>query len=180
MNGVNRHKTVMVLTLNIRARFRANPNSPGFSDEPGLFSFIPGAHHTSQGTGAFLLCLPTKPRTVLLYAPLRVAVRVVAMEEADHVTVLVQDGDIVVSVAGFYAVYFKPINQPQLILRRRTDTDDHALLARAWQAANDKAREMGWIVEPLRPSSSIPRASVHEARGGSALLWQRSQRRAKP
>ena len=32
----------------------------------------------------------------------------VALEEADHVTVLVQDGDIVVSVAGFYAVYFKP------------------------------------------------------------------------
>ena len=125
---------------------RAQSQQPGFSDEPGLFSFIPGAHHTSQGTGAFLLCLPTKPRTVLLYAPLRVAVRVVAMEEADHVTVLVQDGDIVVSVAGFYAVYFKPINQPQLILRRRTDTDDHALLARAWQAANDKAREMGWIV----------------------------------
>ena len=74
------------------------------------------------------------------------AVRGVAMQEADHVTVLVQDGDIVVSVAGFYAVYFKPINQPQLILRRRTDTDDHALLARSWQAANNKAREPGWIV----------------------------------
>jgi hypothetical protein len=56
----------------------------------------------------------------------------VAMEEAEHVTVLVQGGDIVVRVAGFYAVYFKPINQSQLILRRRTDTNDHALLARAW------------------------------------------------
>jgi hypothetical protein len=54
------------------------------------------------------------------------------MEEAEHVTVLVQGGDIVVRVAGFYAVYFKPINQSQLILRRRTDTNDHALLARAW------------------------------------------------
>jgi hypothetical protein len=68
------------------------------------------------------------------------------LEEADHVTVLVQDGDIVVSMAGFYAVYFKPRNQPQLILRRRIDTDDHALLARARQAANQKARELGWIV----------------------------------
>jgi hypothetical protein len=66
--------------------------------------------------------------------------------QSDHVTVLVQDGDIVVSAAGFYAVYYKPCNQPQLILRRRTDTDDHGLLARAWQAANDKARELGWIV----------------------------------
>ena len=68
------------------------------------------------------------------------------MEEAGHVTVLVQDGDIAVSVAGLYAVYFKPRNQPQLILRRRTDTDDRALLARAQQAANQKARELGWIV----------------------------------
>ena len=56
------------------------------------------------------------------------------------------DDDIIVSLADFYAVYFKPTNQPQLILRRRTDTDDHELLARAWQAANDKARELGWIV----------------------------------
>ena len=50
------------------------------------------------------------------------------------------------SVSGFYAVYYKPTNKPQLILRRRSDTDDHELLARAWQAANDKARELGWIV----------------------------------
>jgi len=60
--------------------------------------------------------------------------------------VVVQDDVIIVSLADFYAVYFKPTNQPQLILRRRTDTDDHELLARAWQAANDKARELGWIV----------------------------------
>ena len=43
-------------------------------------------------------------------------------------------------------MYYKPSNQPQLILRRRSETDDHTLLARAWQAANDKARELGWIV----------------------------------
>ena len=69
----------------------------------------------------------------------------VFLEKPDHVTVVVQDGDIVVSVAGFCAVYYKPSNQPQLILRRRTDTDDHELIARAWQAANEKARELGWI-----------------------------------
>ena len=32
----------------------------------------------------------------------------------------------------------------ELILKRRTDTDDHVLLAQAWQAANTKARELGW------------------------------------
>jgi hypothetical protein len=54
--------------------------------------------------------------------------------------------EIVVRTLGFYAAYAKPTNAPQLVLRRRTETDDHALLAQAWQAANDKARELGWIV----------------------------------
>jgi hypothetical protein len=69
-----------------------------------------------------------------------------SLGQSDHVTVVVQDGDIVVSVAGLCAVYYKPNNQPQLILRRRSETDDHTLLAQAWRAANDKARELGWIV----------------------------------
>ena len=30
-----------------------------------------------------------------------------------------------------------------VIIARRTPTEGHALLARAWQAANDKARELG-------------------------------------
>lgn len=46
----------------------------------------------------------------------------------------------------FFAVYIKPINQPQLVLKRRTDTDDHVLLAQVLQAAHAKARELGWIV----------------------------------
>jgi hypothetical protein len=52
-----------------------------------------------------------------------------------------------VSLPGddFCAVYHKP-TQPQLILKRRTQTDDYVVLARAWQAANAKARELGWIV----------------------------------
>ena len=33
-----------------------------------------------------------------------------------------------------------------LILRERTKTDDEALVAEAFQAAIDKARELGWIV----------------------------------
>jgi hypothetical protein len=47
--------------------------------------------------------------------------------------------------AEFFAIYTNS-NRPHLILNRRTDTDDHVLLAQAWQAANHKAREMGWIV----------------------------------
>ena len=70
-----------------------------------------------------------------------------SLGQSDHVTVVVQDGDIVVSVAGFCAVYYKPSNQPQLILRRRSETDDHTLLAQAWRAANDKARELGCILK---------------------------------
>jgi hypothetical protein len=58
-----------------------------------------------------------------------------------------RNGDIIVTLGDFQAVYFKPDKlDPQLILKGRTETDDHALLARAWQAANDKARELGWIV----------------------------------
>ena len=58
----------------------------------------------------------------------------------------VREDEIVVRTLGFYAAYAKSPDAPQLILRRRTDTDDHELLARSWQAANDKARELGWIV----------------------------------
>jgi hypothetical protein len=46
----------------------------------------------------------------------------------------------------FRAVYYKAHGQPQLILRERSKTDDYELLAEAWKAANDKARELGWIV----------------------------------
>jgi hypothetical protein len=68
------------------------------------------------------------------------------MTKKEPLIVVARDGEIVVSVAGFKAVYYKPTNQPQLILRRRTETDVHELLAQVWQAANNKAREPGWIV----------------------------------
>jgi hypothetical protein len=60
----------------------------------------------------------------------------------------VRDRDLIVRLreAGFAAIYYKPIGQPQLILRERSRTDDHEMLAAAWQAANAKARELGWIV----------------------------------
>ena len=56
--------------------------------------------------------------------------------------------DLIVSCGrkGFIAVYYKPSDQPHLLLRHSTRTDDHQLLAQVWQAANNKARELGWIV----------------------------------
>jgi len=64
-------------------------------------------------------------------------------------------GNIRVSLAGSnYAVtYHKPRNSAQLLARSLpTKEDRHAsmtqgeFLALAWRAANDKARELGWIV----------------------------------
>ena len=67
--------------------------------------------------------------------------------EAMRFFVVVQGDEIIVTSAlGFRAAYLKRPYQPQLVLRCRTQTDDHELLARAWRAANDKARELGWIV----------------------------------
>ena len=62
--------------------------------------------------------------------------------------IMVQGGAIIVTIPSsrFRAVYYKPHGQPQLILRERTKTDDHELLSEASKAANDKARELGWIV----------------------------------
>ena len=70
------------------------------------------------------------------------------MGTSELLVVKVQIGEIIVTAPNFYASYVKPITtqRPRLILRRRSDTDDYELLAQAWQAANDKARELGWFV----------------------------------
>jgi hypothetical protein len=61
--------------------------------------------------------------------------------------VVVQGDEIVVtSETGFRAEYRRRPNHPQLKVRRCTDTENQELLANAWQAANAKARELGWIV----------------------------------
>jgi len=46
----------------------------------------------------------------------------------------------------FLTAYFKAPGEPQLKLKSRTSTNDHALLAQVYQAAVNKARELGWIV----------------------------------
>lgn len=60
----------------------------------------------------------------------------------------VDEGRIIIRdpATGFFAIYSKPSDQPHLLLERRMPTDDHLLLARAFQAALSKARELGWIV----------------------------------
>jgi hypothetical protein len=69
------------------------------------------------------------------------------LEQRKRLFVVVKGDQIIVtSLTGFRAAYCIRPNHPQLIVRRRTDTDDHALLAQAWHAANEKARELGWIV----------------------------------
>jgi len=61
--------------------------------------------------------------------------------------VVVQGDEIIVtSETGFRAAYCKRPHYPQLKVRRCTDTENQELLAKAWQAANAKARELGWIV----------------------------------
>jgi hypothetical protein len=38
------------------------------------------------------------------------------------------------------------VKKAPLIPTLRTKTDDYELLAKVWHAANNKARELGWIV----------------------------------
>jgi hypothetical protein len=69
--------------------------------------------------------------------------------------VQVVDDEIIVTRPGsIYSVtYYKPDRSPQLLAKRIPDRDDLRIpmrlsdfLAQAWRLANDKARELGWIV----------------------------------
>ena len=68
--------------------------------------------------------------------------------KSTHFLVEVRHGNLVISLPNgrFKATYYKAAGRPHLILRERTKTDDHELLAEAFQAAVAKARELGWIV----------------------------------
>ena len=66
---------------------------------------------------------------------------------------VVLDGDtIVVTMPGTsYSVTYRKLNDPWLLASNIRDDHDSAInkwtfRARAWVAANDKARELGWIV----------------------------------
>ena len=73
----------------------------------------------------------------------------------NELRVQVVDDEIIVTRPGsFYSVtYYKPDQSPQLIAKRIADRDDLRIkmtlsefLAEAWRLANEKARELGWIV----------------------------------
>jgi hypothetical protein len=77
------------------------------------------------------------------------------MNTEPDLLVEVLDDKIVVSLPeSYYSVtYYKPATSPQLFARRISDKNDPRVamtlsefLAKAWNLANDKARELGWIV----------------------------------
>jgi hypothetical protein len=75
------------------------------------------------------------------------------MALAVRLRVEVEDGSIIVTLPGtsFRVIYRKPSQYPGLLaFDLRGDKDagitEAGFLARAWRVANDKARELGWIV----------------------------------
>ena len=67
----------------------------------------------------------------------------------------VQDDEIIVTLLAthFSVTYYTPPNSPQLLARnfpkehdKRASMSQAEFLARAWKLANDKAKELGWIV----------------------------------
>ncbi len=77
------------------------------------------------------------------------------MIDRDNLHVEVSGGEIVITLPGtsYRAVYHKPADKPGLIATSRsgrweqgTPMTQAEFNARAWQAANDKARELGWFV----------------------------------
>ena len=67
----------------------------------------------------------------------------------------VRDDEIIVALPGttYTVTYYKPENSPQLLAKNFPTMDDGRVpmtqaefLTRAWKLANDKARELGWIV----------------------------------
>jgi hypothetical protein len=77
------------------------------------------------------------------------------MATEPKVRVTVVDDELIVTLPGSYysVTYYKPEGSPQLLAKNIADRDDLRLpmtgaefLAKAWSLANDKARELGWIV----------------------------------
>ena len=76
-----------------------------------------------------------------------------AKNESGELHVVVATCGIVVTMPGtnFLVIYTKPENTPWLMVTKLKDDQTASLklaefLARAWVAANENARELGWIV----------------------------------
>jgi predicted alpha/beta hydrolase family esterase len=70
-----------------------------------------------------------------------------------HVEVLNDEIIVILPATSYGVVYYKPANSRQLLAKNFLSKNDRGapitqaeFLARAWQAANAKARELGWIV----------------------------------
>ena len=77
-----------------------------------------------------------------------------------HFQLEVWDDEIIVILPGTsYAVtYYKPANSPQLLAKdfpydddRSTELTQAEFLACAWRLANDKARELRWVMQKKSP-----------------------------
>lgn len=60
---------------------------------------------------------------------------------------------VILPATSYGVTYYKPAGSSQLLAKNfhskndsRAPITEAEFLARAWQAANDKARELGWIV----------------------------------
>ena len=69
-----------------------------------------------------------------------------------RVEVLGDEIVVILPATSYGITYYKPANSPQLLAKDfRSKVDSRApitysdFLARAWQVANTKARELGWI-----------------------------------
>jgi hypothetical protein len=82
-----------------------------------------------------------------------VALGMIGTSEQLRVEVLGDEIIVILSATSYGVVYYKSANSPQLLVKDYQPKNDSGaritqaeFLSRAWQAANDKARELGWIV----------------------------------
>ncbi len=75
-----------------------------------------------------------------------------AVSEQLRLEVIGDEIIVILPATSYGVVYYKPANAPQLLAENfRSKNDSGAPMTQAeflvaWQAANDKARELGWIV----------------------------------
>ena len=74
-----------------------------------------------------------------------------------RVEVLANEIIVILPATSYGVIYFKPGNSPNLVAKNCVPKIDagasmtHAeFLAKAWLAANEKARELAWIIDPGR------------------------------
>jgi hypothetical protein len=70
-----------------------------------------------------------------------------------HIAVLNDEILVILPATSYGVTYYKTVNSPQLLVKHFVSKIDTGapitqaeFLARAWQLANDKARELGWIL----------------------------------